>query len=67
MENVFELFARGGVGENPASKFLAAQPAIGLENALTEHLLNLRQRRLPGLNYLAGQLIGIDDRNALGA
>jgi hypothetical protein len=59
MENGFELPAQGFICENQAREFVTPQLAIGSQNIRPEKLPNFFQCRLPRLNDLPGEDIGI--------
>ncbi len=63
MKNRFELMEGGRIGKDTAGHFVAAQPAIRPGNLRAEGGQDLRQGRLPKLNDLARQVVGIHDRN----
>ena len=62
MEDVFEPLAGGGVGENAAGQFIAAQSAVRPDDFGAEGCSNLSERRLAGLNDLPRQVVGVHHR-----
>src|ERR1041385_6032563 len=60
----FEFLARGRIGKNDPSQFAATKMAGLIEKVMTESSRNFAQSRLAGLDQVAGEEVGIDDRDA---
>jgi hypothetical protein len=67
MENGFESFAGGGVYEDTAGKFVAAELPVGADNIRAERFFNLNQSGLARLDDRASENVCVNDRNATGA
>jgi hypothetical protein len=64
MEDGFELLALFGPGENDPGEFTAAEVASGIDDFRTEGGTDLLERRLAGLDKLAGEFVGVNDGKA---
>jgi hypothetical protein len=56
--------AGGGVGEDDLAQAAAVEAAVGAEHARAEGGHDLGERRLPGLDDLPGDEVGVDDGDA---
>src|SRR5437762_9532319 len=63
MQDGFELSAGGGISEGQAGHFIAAETSIGGENLGAKGLSDLGKGGLARFNELAGEKIGINDRD----
>src|SRR6266404_3082839 len=63
VEDLFELFARGKVGKNTPSQFIAIESAIRADDFPTKHASNFSQGWLAHFDNAAGQFVGIEQRD----
>jgi hypothetical protein len=66
VEDGFEAKAKRIVGEDATGEFAAAEPAFAIENVRAEEVYDFRERRRAGLDDVAGESVGINDRNTAG-
>src|SRR5689334_2936255 len=63
VENSFEPFARGRIGEDATGEKISAKGAMSGEHIRAEGVLYLSQRRLTRFDELAGEKVGINNCN----
>ncbi len=66
MGHRFQPGALVGLGEDDGAQPAPIEPAIGVEHLIAEMRGDLGQGRLAGLDDLAGHVVGIDPRHAVG-
>jgi hypothetical protein len=64
VEDLLEAMAGGRVGKDMAGELLAIEAAIRPDESVAEGLADFLQSGLAGLNDLAGEEVGINDRDA---
>ena len=62
MEDTLELFARGRIGKDETGKSIAPETAIWSDDVRAKRVLNFGESWLAGLDQLACQKIGINNR-----
>ena len=64
MYECLEVGARHGIGEHEGAKRRTVEVTVRGQDRTPETLDQSLKRRLPRLDYIARELIGIDDRHA---